>query len=583
MAATTVYEKIEKLKTIKDDLKTEIEAKGVTVGTIPFDEYAGKVAEIATGSGATGNAVVGDVLATKTFSNSASTGLTGTMPNIGAQNITPSASNQSISAGYHNGSGVVAGDADLVTGNIKAGVTIFGVAGKTEVVDTSSGDAVAADMKSGKKAWVDGVEVTGNIPTQTLSAASTTVSAGYYAATTLEAVDTDLTAANIKKDVNIFGVVGSFSGDEYTRPADWLPIDHLVSVGDQKIVGLVAVFDNSSNYITFRGKGAYTIDWGDGSAAENIADNTKAEHNYDYADLSSATECSRGYRQAIITITPQAGQNLTWALFYDRHSATSATGVKNYGWLDIRMSAPELTTMYVGYNAVGNQVAKRLEKFNFLGTNKIASMDYVFYGCSALIYLRINTALATTFREAFVGCAALRDFDALDCTSGNTASVYMIYSLFSGCGSLEKLPTMTMPATSVTNVSLLVFNCGRVSALPDLVTASVQSMTTPLSQAFCLREFPAWNLTGITSAANMPPVSGVNLSLIRIKATNIKWSWSLIHNMLGYDAIAEVIGNLYPGVTAQTLTITGNPGAAAIMAAITAGTITVPAGWTVAN
>jgi hypothetical protein len=33
--------------------------------------------------------------------------------------------------------------------------------GKTEVVDTTTGDATAANVASGKKAWVDGVEVTG--------------------------------------------------------------------------------------------------------------------------------------------------------------------------------------------------------------------------------------------------------------------------------------------------------------------------------------------------------------------------------------------------------------------------------------
>lgn len=53
----------------------------------------------------------------------------GTMPNIGAQNITPGTSSQTISAGYHNGAGQVAGDADLTAANIKSGVSIFGVAG----------------------------------------------------------------------------------------------------------------------------------------------------------------------------------------------------------------------------------------------------------------------------------------------------------------------------------------------------------------------------------------------------------------------------------------------------------------------
>jgi hypothetical protein len=123
---------------------------------------------------ATGNAGLGDVLAGKTFSNIGGSGM-GTMPNNGAVTLTPTTSNQSIAAGYHNGAGVCEGDADLVSGNIKAGVDLFGVSGDPDVVDTSSGDAVASDIALGKKAWVDGAEVTGTkLPAPLLKTAQTT-------------------------------------------------------------------------------------------------------------------------------------------------------------------------------------------------------------------------------------------------------------------------------------------------------------------------------------------------------------------------------------------------------------------------
>ncbi len=47
----------------------------------------------------------------------------------GQENFTPGTSTQMISKGYHDGTGKVAGDADLVPGNIKYGVNIFGVEG----------------------------------------------------------------------------------------------------------------------------------------------------------------------------------------------------------------------------------------------------------------------------------------------------------------------------------------------------------------------------------------------------------------------------------------------------------------------
>jgi len=74
---------------------------------------------------------------------------------------------------------------------------------------TDSGDAVAGNILSGKVAWVDGLAVTGTMPTQTLSTGSQTLSAGYYSATTLSTVDSDFSAPNIANGVNIFGVTGT--------------------------------------------------------------------------------------------------------------------------------------------------------------------------------------------------------------------------------------------------------------------------------------------------------------------------------------------------------------------------------------
>jgi len=181
----------------------DLAAANIVLGKTIFGKVGSAVA-------ASGDAVVGDVLAGKTFSNSSSAGLTGTMTNVGQQAITPTATNQTITQGYHDGTGYAQGDADLLTGNIRSAVTIFGVAGKTEVVDTTeaSNPVVATRMKTGDVAFVNGGKITGT-GTQTLADDNNTVGMGYYEATTLSAVDTDLEAGNIKCGVTIFGVTGS--------------------------------------------------------------------------------------------------------------------------------------------------------------------------------------------------------------------------------------------------------------------------------------------------------------------------------------------------------------------------------------
>ena len=65
----------------------------------------------------------------------------GTVPVLAAQTITPGAAAKTIASGqYLGGVQTIAGDADLVPGNIRSGVNIFGVSGSLEGVEQVVGD-----------------------------------------------------------------------------------------------------------------------------------------------------------------------------------------------------------------------------------------------------------------------------------------------------------------------------------------------------------------------------------------------------------------------------------------------------------
>ena len=80
-------------------------------------------------------------------------------------------------AGYYASAATkTCSDANLVSGNIKSGVTIFGVSGATNVVDTTiaSGGASAGSIVNGYKAYVNGALVEGNASMVSVSQDSTT-------------------------------------------------------------------------------------------------------------------------------------------------------------------------------------------------------------------------------------------------------------------------------------------------------------------------------------------------------------------------------------------------------------------------
>jgi len=163
-------------------------------------------------------------------------GTSGTMPNRGAVAITPSNAAQGIASGYHNGSGSVAavtvpaanvltgttiagtpgtminktgsstvytvttadqavavgytdgavgsvkvkGEAALLTGNIKSGITIAGVAGSPSVVSTSDANAIASQILVGLYAYVNGSKLTGTYPTNPTGSTQSWTTAGSY-------------------------------------------------------------------------------------------------------------------------------------------------------------------------------------------------------------------------------------------------------------------------------------------------------------------------------------------------------------------------------------------------------------------
>jgi len=172
---------------------------------------------------AEGIAVVANVLAGQTFSNDSDTGLIGAMPNkVGSNEIyTVSTVDQPITQGYRGGvvaDGKVKGEANLVTGNIRAGITIAGIAGKASVVDTSDANVIAGQILAGLYAYVNGVKLTGTMPnngtptaTITTQGGVATIPAGYNPGGTITANMTNLVASVITSGNVVGGITGTAS------------------------------------------------------------------------------------------------------------------------------------------------------------------------------------------------------------------------------------------------------------------------------------------------------------------------------------------------------------------------------------
>ena len=78
-----------------------------------------------------------------------------------------STTDQAITEGYRSGAlidGKIRGEPNLVSTNLRAGVTIGAVTGNTSIVDTSVATATALQILVGASAYVNGTLVNGAVP-----------------------------------------------------------------------------------------------------------------------------------------------------------------------------------------------------------------------------------------------------------------------------------------------------------------------------------------------------------------------------------------------------------------------------------
>ena len=180
--------------------------------------------------------------------------ITGTLP---TQTLNPA--NDTVTAGYYNATTLSAVDPDLAAGNIAVSTVVFGITGTY----TSDANAAASDILTAKTAYVNGVKLTGALATQTLNPANDTVTAGYYNATTLSAVDPDLAAGNIAVSTTIFGKLGTYTSDATATAANILS-GQTAYVNGVKITGTVPAGANVSG-----GEGLKTFTITDGLYSGN--------------------------------------------------------------------------------------------------------------------------------------------------------------------------------------------------------------------------------------------------------------------------------------------------------------------------
>lgn len=346
-------------------------------------------------------------------------------------------------------------------------------------------------------------------------------------------------ASQPRYPVRILSGAPATGGDcsDWGRPDEW-PAMPTIGENEQAFVGLVGIHDTSNEPVAIRFLGAYTVDWGDGSATENFASNAIAQHNYVFGTMPQAVT-SLGYKCAIIKVTPQAGQNLS---FISTQQTPTGVSSQTYAspFLELLINAASCSQMTLG----GGIHHKRIRRAE-IRKHAMTSVDSLFRGMKSLVSIPVfNTASVTNF-------------------SG------MCYE----CQSLQNAPAISFAAA--TNVTNIFYLCEALGGFFGTYTPSMTVAQNNFNGCISLKHIGPVDFSGVTTSTNMFYYCS---ELSRCQGIGMKVTHSYSGCSLPATALNEIFTNLASGVTGQTITITGNPGAGTCDQSIA-----TTKGWTVAN
>lgn len=329
------------------------------------------------------------------------------------------------------------------------------------------------------------VDITVNIPsdvrnqdklvTPTTSYQTITADSGYSGIGTVDvlpvtsSIDANITAGNIKKDVSILGVTGSYDPqpDLETKTVTY-------TTNDTYTITPTAGKDGMSSVeVTVNVTGSNCPDWStigwdcsDVTASSLVKDIIPNDNNY---------RCINGFYE----------QKITSTVFNYSHS--------NANYLRY---LPIQDASYINNNSLGSSFSgcEIVDNVHFINTGSITNMSSMFNNCYSLTTFSFDdTSAVTDMSNMFAACVALTTVPMMD-----TSSVTNMSGMFS-CGALRgnvgiyrynKMHITTIPqfdTSNVINVSSMFFGGTYVTndsltTLPQLNFGKVERVDSMLSK-----------------------------------------------------------------------------------------------------
>jgi hypothetical protein len=188
-----------------------------------------------------------------------------------------------------------------------------------------------------------------------------------------------------------------------------------------------------------------------------------------------------------------------------------------------------------------------------------ANMSSTFTGCSSLTQITFpETSKVLTFTNMFQGCSQLANSPITNTSNANTMA-----TMYQACSALSNVANTD--TSKVTNFNSTFNACQLLPSALNYNTSNATNVSGMYQACGLITTLPAYNLSNIGSGNGGIISSGAGTSstpLVSSNVTGLKYTVTYGSCNMNAASLTNVMNNLAPvGAAAQTITITGNPGA----------------------
>jgi len=352
----------------------------------------------------------------------------------------------------------------------------------------------------------------------------------------------------------------------YQRPTEWLTMPTITS---PSLNGLYFIFEDNpnGNALVMRDSRGFTnVDWGDGSSTENFSANAEMSHLYNYDNISSPINVytedgsNRNYKQVIVKLTFPGANNVENFLYLQRSFPTNTSG--RPAWAEINCNF--LNTSNRLY--MSDLPYLRIFKCTDIGFS--SNPERGLYAMSNNTYkiFEIPTNQFYSAYQTWTNSTFPDDLDLPDCKSAGAASIKGITAKSIGHISASS-------GTFLQNVNIGFCKDLRLNSGQDLllnaninISGSINSTATSYRRNFqnCTTRrlvFSAIPAQPSSMANNNGCFTGMK-NLEEMIVPGLQNGFSIAGSNMSATALDAMFTSLGTANGSQTITVTGNPGAA---------------------